>query len=49
VFKAGHRIRVDIASASFPRWDRNPNTGAPLGAAAELRPARQTLLLLDTR
>jgi putative CocE/NonD family hydrolase len=44
VFKAGHRIRLDIASASFPRWDRNPNTGAPFGADAELRPARQTIL-----
>ncbi|MBS1887548.1 MAG: CocE/NonD family hydrolase [Actinobacteria bacterium] len=27
VFKAGRRIRVDIASSSFPRWDRNLNTG----------------------
>ncbi len=44
VFKAGHRIRVDIASASFPRWDRNPNTGAPFGQDAELRPARNTIL-----
>jgi putative CocE/NonD family hydrolase len=44
VFKAGHRIRIDIASASFPRWDRNPNTGAVFGADAELRPVRQTIL-----
>lgn len=44
LFKAGHRIRVDIASASFPRWDRNPNTGAPFAASAELRPAQQTIL-----
>jgi putative CocE/NonD family hydrolase len=44
VFKAGHRIRVDIASASFPRWDRNPNTGAPLGSDTDMRPARQTIL-----
>ncbi len=44
VFKAGHRIRVDIASASFPRWDRNPNTGAPFGQDAALRPARNTVL-----
>ena len=44
VFKAGHRIRVDIASASFPRWDRNPNTGAPFGQDAELRPAHNTVL-----
>jgi putative CocE/NonD family hydrolase len=44
VFKAGHRIRLDIASASFPRWDRNPNTGAPFGSDARMRPARQTIL-----
>ncbi|MBI4606695.1 MAG: CocE/NonD family hydrolase [Planctomycetes bacterium] len=30
VFKAGHRIRVDISSSSFPRFDVNPNTGEPL-------------------
>jgi len=26
-FGVGHRIRVEITSSSFPRWDRNPNTG----------------------
>ena len=31
VFKAGHRLRVDIASSNFPRFDINPNTGEPLG------------------
>jgi len=25
--RSGHRIRLDIASAGFPRWDRNLNTG----------------------
>lgn len=25
VFKAGHRVRVDITSSSFPRWSRNLN------------------------
>ncbi len=44
VFKAGHRIRLDIASASFPRWDRNPNTGEPFGMSASLRLAQQTIL-----
>lgn len=29
VFKKGHRIRVDISSSNFPRWDVNPNTGDP--------------------
>lgn len=27
VFRPGHRIRVQITSSSFPRWDRNLNTG----------------------
>ncbi len=31
VFKKGHRIRVDISSSNFPRFDANPNTGEPLG------------------
>jgi putative CocE/NonD family hydrolase len=46
VFKAGHRIRLQVTSSSFPRWDRNPNTGHPLGADADddLRPAQQTIL-----
>src|SRR5919199_276987 len=26
-FKAGHRIRVEVTSSCFPRWDRNLNTG----------------------
>jgi hypothetical protein len=31
VFKKGHRIRVDLSSSNFPRFDVNPNTGEPLG------------------
>lgn len=27
LFAAGHRLRVDISSSNFPRFDRNPNTG----------------------
>ncbi len=26
-FKAGHRLRVEVTSSCFPRWDRNLNTG----------------------
>jgi putative CocE/NonD family hydrolase len=26
-FKAGHRIRIEISSSNFPRFDRNLNTG----------------------
>jgi putative CocE/NonD family hydrolase len=31
VFKKGHRIRLDISSSNWPRFDKNPNTGEPLG------------------
>jgi hypothetical protein len=31
-FAAGHRIRLDVSSSNFPRFDVNPNTGAPLWA-----------------
>jgi putative CocE/NonD family hydrolase len=44
VFKAGHRIRLQVTSSNFPRWDRNPNTGHPFGQDAELRVAEQTIL-----
>jgi putative CocE/NonD family hydrolase len=44
LFKAGHRIGLQITSSCFPRWDRNPNTGHPFGVDAELRVARQTIL-----
>ncbi len=30
VFRKGHRIRVDLSSSNFPRFDVNPNTGEPL-------------------
>jgi putative CocE/NonD family hydrolase len=43
VFAAGHRIRIEISSSNFPRFDRNPNTGAPFGESAELRRAEQTV------
>jgi hypothetical protein len=26
-FEAGHRIRIEISSSNFPRFDRNMNTG----------------------
>ena len=31
LFKKGHRIRLDISSSNFPRFDVNPNTGEPIG------------------
>ena len=43
LFETGHRIRVEISSSNFPRFDRNPNTGAPLGRDDRLEVARQTV------
>ncbi|MFH1176191.1 MAG: CocE/NonD family hydrolase, partial [Acidobacteriota bacterium] len=30
VFNAGHRIRIDVSGANFPRFEVNPNTGLDL-------------------
>lgn len=45
LFKAGHRIRVDISSSNFPRFDINPNTGEPMGRHTQTQTARNTLYL----
>jgi hypothetical protein len=42
-FMPGHRIRVDISSSNFPRFDVNPNTGEPLGANTGWRVATNTV------
>ncbi len=41
LFQRGHRIRVEISSSNFPRFDRNPNTGGPFGAETRLEKAQQ--------
>ena len=43
VFKAGHRIRVEVSSSNFPRFDRNLNTGTEPGLDAEIAVALQTI------
>lgn len=43
LFRAGHRIRLEIAASNWPRFDRNPQTGGVIAEATELRPARQTV------
>ncbi len=45
LFLPGHRIRVDISSSCFPRFDVNPNTGEPEGEARLRRVATNTLFL----
>ncbi len=45
VFKRGHRIRLDISSSNFPRFDINPNTGEPLNDNRRWQIAENTVYL----
>lgn len=45
LFLPGHRIRLDIASANFPKFDVNPQTGEPEGAARRMRRAVNTVFV----
>ncbi|MGW0711414.1 CocE/NonD family hydrolase [Streptomyces sp. NPDC002643] len=40
-FKRGHRIRVQVSSGAFPRYNRNPGSGEPRATATALIPADQ--------
>ena len=42
-FQAGHRIRLEISSSNFPRFDPNPNTGEPLGRHTRTVPAENVI------
>jgi putative CocE/NonD family hydrolase len=43
VFARGHRIRLDVSSSNFPRFDVNPNTGERLGQHRRLVVAENTV------
>ncbi|WP_158747796.1 CocE/NonD family hydrolase [Acidisphaera sp. L21] len=43
LFAAGHRIRLDISSSNFPKFDVNPNTGEPDGNSRRTRIATNTV------
>ncbi|MDE2663458.1 MAG: CocE/NonD family hydrolase [Gemmatimonadota bacterium] len=43
LFRAGHRIRLEISSSNYPRFDVNPNTGEPLGRHTRMVPAENTI------
>jgi putative CocE/NonD family hydrolase len=42
-FKKGHRIRIEISSSAFPKYDRNLNTGEALGKTTEMQTAEQKI------
>ena len=44
VFKAGHRLRLDISSSNFPRFSRNLNTGEDVATGTRMLTATQTVL-----
>ena len=44
LFRAGHRLRLQVTSSCFPRWDRNLNTGEASGVGSEPQVAGQTIL-----
>jgi len=43
LFKKGHKIRLDISSSNWPRFDKNPNTGEPLGLNTSSMAATNTI------
>ena len=43
VLEAGSRLRLEISSSNFPKYDRNPNTGEDAMYATEFVPVRQTV------
>jgi uncharacterized protein len=45
LFQAGHRIRIDISSSNFPKYDANPNTGEAEGKAIRKRIAVNTVFV----
>ena len=44
VFLKGHRIRLEVSSSNFPRFDRNLNTGKDANTDAEMVKATNTVL-----
>lgn len=43
LFKRGHRLRLDIASSNFPRFDVNPNSGETEGMGERRQVALNTV------
>lgn len=43
LFKSGHKIRLDISSSNWPRFDVNPNTGEALGLNTRTMKALNTI------
>lgn len=44
VFLRGHRLRLEVSSSNFPRFDRNLNTGEEIKSARRFVSAKNTIL-----
>lgn len=49
LFAKGHRLRLDISSSNFPKYDINPNTCEPEATSRSRRIARNSLHLAGCR
>ena len=45
----GYRLRLDVSSSDFPQWDRNLNTGGPLGSEGPEKAVVATQTVLHDR
>jgi putative CocE/NonD family hydrolase len=43
VFRKGHRLRLEVSSSNFPRFNRNPNTGEDPGRSTRMVKATNTI------
>ncbi len=43
LFRKGHRVRLEISSSNFPKYDRNANSGLPIGSDVTVTSALQTV------
>jgi uncharacterized protein len=43
VFLTGHRVRLEVSSSNFPRFDRNLNTGEDQATSSRRQMAGQTI------
>ena len=43
LFRRGHRIRIEVSSSNYPRYDRNPNTGGDIATETHPISATQTI------
>ena len=43
LFRVGHKIRLEISSSNYPRFDRNTNTGKTIGTDDGFFPALQSV------